>query len=197
MPLQVHLDAAVLRPALLGDVDDAHDLDTREHRRQQTARRAVALDQHAVDPVADADAVGERLDVDVAGPQADRLLNDEVDQLDDRGVAVVRRRPAAVAVDSVSVKSMAVSVNSGQHRVHRLGFRLAVVPVDGLDDLLARRQDRLDVFVQDELQLLHGVEVARVAHDDLERAVLLRQRQDDVFAGDRLGHQFDDRRRGW
>ena len=41
-----------------------------EQRGQQPARRAVALDQHAVDPVADPDAVGERLDVDVAGPQA-------------------------------------------------------------------------------------------------------------------------------
>ena len=87
-----------------------HDLDTRQDRGQQPARRAVALDQHAVDPVADADAVGERLDVDVAGPQADRFLNDQVDELDDRGIALRRRPPAAVA--SVSVKSMAVSVNS-------------------------------------------------------------------------------------
>ena len=80
----------------------------------------------------------------------------------------------------------------GEHRVDRLGFGLAVVPVDGLDDLLARRQDGLNIFVQDELEFLNGVEVGRVAHDDLERAVLLRQRQDDVFAGDRFGHQFDD-----
>ena len=73
----------------------AHDLDTGEQGGQQPARRAVALDQHAVDAVADADAVGERLDVDVAGPQADRFLNDQVDQLDDGGVALVlgRRRP--------------------------------------------------------------------------------------------------------
>ena len=91
LPCDGHLDAAVLRPALLGDVDAAHDLDTREHRGQQPARRTVALDQHAVDPVADADAVGERLDVDVAGPQADRFLDDQVDQLDDRGVALLAR----------------------------------------------------------------------------------------------------------
>ena len=64
----------------------------REHRGQQPARRAVALDQHAVDAVADADAVGERLDVDVAGPEADRFLNDQVDELDDRGVALLARQ---------------------------------------------------------------------------------------------------------
>ena len=89
LPLDGHLDTAVLGPALLGDVDAPHDLDAGDHRGQQAARRAVALDQDAVDAVADADAVGERLDVDVAGPQADRFLDDQVDQLDDRGVAVV------------------------------------------------------------------------------------------------------------
>ena len=68
-----HLDPAVLGPALFGDVDLAHDLDAGGQRRQQPARRAVALDQHAVDPIADPDAVGERLDVDIAGPQVDRL----------------------------------------------------------------------------------------------------------------------------
>ena len=82
-----------------------------QHRGQQPARRAVALDQHAVDAVADADAVGERLDVDVAGAQADRFLDDQVDELDDGGIALVAAagRPRS---RSVSVKSMAVSVNS-------------------------------------------------------------------------------------
>ena len=53
-------------------------------------------------------------------------------------------------------------------------------------------EDRLDVLVQDELKLLHRVEVGRIAHDDLEHPVFVRQRQDDVFAGHRFGHQFDD-----
>ena len=99
----------------------AHDLDARDHRGQQAARRAVAFDQDAVDAVADADAVGERLDVDVAGPQADRFLDDQVDQLDDRGVAVVADGRHARSA-SVSVKSICVSVNSGEHRVDRFGF---------------------------------------------------------------------------
>ena len=68
------LDPAVLGAALLGDVDLRHDLDAGEHGAQQPAGRAVALDQHAVDPVADADPVLERLDVDVGGPQLHRLL---------------------------------------------------------------------------------------------------------------------------
>src|SRR5207244_3579524 len=41
LALDGHLDSAVLGSPFLGDVDLTHDLDTRDHRRQQTARRAV------------------------------------------------------------------------------------------------------------------------------------------------------------
>src|SRR5262249_38159764 len=46
-----------------------------------------------------------------------------------------------------------------------------------------------------ELKLLDGVEVARVAHDDLEGAVLGGQRQDHVFASHGFGYQLDNRLR--
>src|SRR5439155_12590073 len=84
-----HLDTAVLGASLFRDVDRPHDLDTRHHRGQEAPRRRVALDQDTVDAVAHPDAVGERLDVDVAGPQADGLGDDQVDQLDHRGVGVL------------------------------------------------------------------------------------------------------------
>ena len=67
------LDPAVLGSAFLGDVDEAHDLDTADDRTQQPSRGVVALHQHAVDAIADPDPVGERLDVDVAGAHAARL----------------------------------------------------------------------------------------------------------------------------
>src|SRR5262249_41950773 len=89
LPLDRHLDAAVLGAALLGDVDAAHDLDARGHRGLEPAGRTVALDEHAVDAVAHPNAIGKRLDVNVAGPGLDGFLNDEVDQLDDRRIALV------------------------------------------------------------------------------------------------------------
>ena len=52
-----------------------------------------------------------------------------------------------------------------------------------------------DLAVENELQLLERLVVERIAHQHLERAVLFGQRNHGVFAGDRLGHQFDDRRR--
>ena len=99
----------------------------------------------------------------------------------------------APAVCSVSVKSMAVSVNSASIESTDSVSRLAVVPVDGLDDLLAwQRAPAVMSLFRMNWSFCDGVEVGRVAHDDLEHAVFLRQRQDDVFAGHRLGHQFDD-----
>ena len=50
-----------------------------------------------------------------------------------------------------------------------------------------------DVLVQNELELLDGVVVGRVRGDDLEDVAFEGERQHDVFAGHRLGHQFDDR----
>ena len=58
---------------------------------------------------------------------------------------------------------------------------------------VARRD--IHFAVENELQLFERLVVERVADQHLERAILLGQRNDRVFAGDRLGHQFDNRRR--
>ena len=67
------LDAAVLRQALLGDVQVAENLDARNDRRLKALdlRRHRHLLQHAVDAVADAQLVFERLEVNVGGAQLD------------------------------------------------------------------------------------------------------------------------------
>ena len=96
---------------------------------------------------------------------------DQVDQLDDRGVVVLLGRRQLLG----RLRFGHVDLRIGEfrdHRVDRLGFGLAIMPVDGLDDLLARSQDRRDFLVQDELQLLQRVEIGRIAQDDLEGAVL-------------------------
>ena len=85
----------------------------REQGTQQPPRRAVALDQHAVDAVANAHAILERLDVDVRGPELHRLANHQLHQPHDRRAGFVDDFVAAAGVScSVSVKSIAVSVNS-------------------------------------------------------------------------------------
>src|SRR5262249_4338416 len=145
--LDRHLDPAVLGATLLGNVDRRHDLDAREDRGQEAAGRAVAFDQDAVNSVPDPDAVSEWLDVDVAGPQADGSLDDQVNEFDDRGGASFE------ALARGGIRRGEVDGGVGellQHRVHGFRFRLAVVPVDGLDDLLAAGEHGLYIFVQDE-----------------------------------------------
>jgi hypothetical protein len=66
-------DAAVLRQALLGDVELRHDLDARHHQRRHGAPGLQHLAQHAVDAEADHEPVLERLDVDVRGVFLHRL----------------------------------------------------------------------------------------------------------------------------
>ena len=60
-----HLDPAVLRSALLRDVDRTHDLQTREQGCEEPSRSGVALNEHPVDAISNPDAVHERLDVDI------------------------------------------------------------------------------------------------------------------------------------
>src|SRR5205823_7522731 len=151
LALHGHLDSAVLGSPFLGDVDLTHDLDTRDHRRQQPARRAVTLHQHAVDAVADPDTIGERLNVNIAGAKVDGFLDDQIDEFDDGGVAFVlgsgRRGQGGLAEIDGRVGELL------QHRVDRFRFRLAIMPVDRLDDLFAGGQDRLNVLVEYEGKL--------------------------------------------
>src|SRR5207302_1849753 len=124
------------------------------------------------------------------GAQANRLLDDQVDELDDGGIALLE---GGAAGESFRLGEVDGGVGElRQHRVDRLRLALAVVAVDRLDDLLARGEDGLYIFVQNELEFLNGVEVGGVAHDDFEGPVVLGHGQDDVLAGDRFGDEFDD-----
>ena len=72
-PAILQADAAVLRQALLGDVQLRHDLDARDHQRRHRALALQDLAQHAVDAEAHHQPVLERLDVDVRGVFLHRL----------------------------------------------------------------------------------------------------------------------------
>ena len=73
LPGTLQLEAAVLRHALLGDVELGHDLDARDDRAVELlGDRLHRRLQHAVDAVLDVHRVVLRLDVDVAGAPLDR-----------------------------------------------------------------------------------------------------------------------------
>ena len=192
------LDPAVLGAAFLGDVDRAHDLEAADDRAQEPAGGVVAFHQHAVDPVADPDPVGERLDVDVATPGCVHgFLDDQVHQLDDRRVAFLQGvggarlaagRPVLGEVDRGVGELL-------EHRVDRLGLggRPAIILVDRLDDRFLGGERDLDLAVQHEPQLVDRLEVERIMHDHTDGAALLGEGHDDVLAGERFGDELDDR----
>ncbi len=89
-------------------------------------RRAHDLVQHAVDAEPDPQVPLGRLDVDVGGAVLDRLGDEQVDELDDRGVlddlldageVVVSRRPTSIAQREVVELGLAavVAVDRGEH----------------------------------------------------------------------------------
>src|SRR4029453_10146005 len=60
---------------------------------------------------------------------------------------------------------------------------------------VARGEGDFDAAIHDKTALFDGVDVVRVADDDLQCVLILREREDDVFAGNRLGHELDHRLR--
>ena len=80
----VFLDAAILREAALGDVHVRHHFHARNDRQREMARRRRHFVKRAVDPVADLEFVLEGLEMDVARPVLDRLIQNQIDEADDR-----------------------------------------------------------------------------------------------------------------
>ena len=79
-------DPAVVRHALLGDVEPGHDLDPADKQRRQRAGRRQHLAQHPVHAETHHQAALLRLDVDVGHALADGFQQDGVDQAHDRRV---------------------------------------------------------------------------------------------------------------
>ena len=75
--------AAVLREAALGDVQIAHDLDSRGEGHLHVLGRRRHVHQRTVNAIAQADGLLEGLDVDIARAVFDGLHDDKIGQLND------------------------------------------------------------------------------------------------------------------
>ena len=130
---QAQLEAAVLRHALLGDVELRHDLDARDDRAVEAlVDRPHRRLQHAVDPVLHVHRVVLRLDVDVAGAALDGGVDRRVDQADDRariGRELLDRELLLARSSSRRICSWKLSVASSSTRCR--AFALLQDRLDG------------------------------------------------------------------
>jgi len=187
---KLHLDAAVLGQAALGDVQLGHHLDARRDGVLQPQWRLHDLVQHAVDAEADAEHLLVRLHVDVAGALADGVGEERVHQLDDRRLlgGLLQLLEVDLVLGADDLHALA---HLREHRVV-LGVRVVVVALDRRLQNRGRRGRHLHVVAGEELHLVDGHEVRRVGHRDGERGAHEARRDDVVLADERGRHDAED-----
>ena len=165
LALDAHVDAPVLRQALLGDVHARHDLDAGDQRGLVALelRRHRRLVQDAVNAVADAQLVFRRLEMNVRRAVLERLPDDLVDELDDAGFLV------ALGDFLVLAHQQFERLVFG-HLIERLGAD-AVILLERLLDLDLGGQGKPHRAARVEPHRVEHRRVERVAHRHLQRAV--------------------------
>jgi len=126
-----------------------------------------------------------RLDVNITGVDPDGVLNDRVDQLDDRRVGHLVRDLLGDAHHFLDIEFLLQLLDG------LLGLFFAVVGIDGVHDLLAGADPRADLFTGHIADLVDGNKVQRVVHDQHDLVVLDRDRDQHVL----LGHFLVDQAR--
>src|SRR5581483_9105292 len=190
-------DAAVLRQALLADVELGHDLDARSDGVFQFHGRRHDGLQHAVNAEADAVLLLVRLHVDVAGAALDRVGKDEVDELDDgRFVGgpfqVFEGEFFFVAGGKLDI---GFGLADGGHDLFQVLFLGGAVRLlDAGHDRAFRGDDGLDVEAGHELDVVHGEDIRGVHHGDGQRRADAAERQDLIALGGFVGDELDHRR---
>jgi hypothetical protein len=193
-PMHLELDPAVLRHALLGDVQLRHDLQAAEDRGLE----AIDLGRHglfledAVDAVADLHAAGLGLQVDVARPGLDRLDQDLVDQPHHRGLLGLFGRLRVVELDLLEHLDLGVLLLR-QEAVDRLGPD----PEMGLDQpgqLVGQGKHRGNAHPHRGTDRVEGMEIQGIADRHDQRALLTAERKHAIAVNQLRGEIVQDGR---
>jgi len=169
----------VLRDEPLGDIELGHDLDTANDRSLEVLGRGRHLVQDAVNPVLDPKLVLERLDMDIAGAVVDRFEDDQVHQIDQRGLAdQILQIPHGVNrfrhVDGVDLV--------GQRVGHPCSGR-PVVPPEGVSQNPWPNVLAGNIQTANRRQIINRTEVERILHRQFKSAIIDTQRQGAIAMG--------------
>jgi hypothetical protein len=190
--LDDHVQPAVLRLAMLGDVHLGHHLHARDHGRMQVAPRAQHFAQQPVDAEPHRRMRPARLDVDVAGPLADGLHDQVVDEIDD-GAAVGQ----CVDLAQVDVDGVDLQFDGVVGKIGRDGVDLEALLVHAADHPLDGRphgEYRSHGQPGDPLELVDLFQVLRLGHGDGQHAADVEHGQHAIRFGDVPGHDSDHQR---
>src|SRR5208337_755566 len=199
LPSDLHLehDPAILRQALLADVELGHDLEAGGDSVLQFQRRIHDQLQNTVNAEADAEFLFVGLHVNVAGPALYSIGKHQVHELDD-GSFVGRFFQFAEFELLLFALHLDVGFAGIVDRLHYVFelflFGSAVGLVDALDNRAFRGHNRLNVEAGHELDIVHGKDVGGVDHGDGERSADAAQRQDLIAFRGFVGNQLDDGR---
>ncbi len=186
------LEAAVLRTPPFGDVEVGKDLDARADGVVERLRRGGALDELAVDAVAEARILLHRLEMDVGRLRLQRLDHDRVDHADDRRLACgvhgrIERRVGRLDLARGHLDLAVVAIHDVFHRKGRvLGVLRLLQALDGVRQLVRRDDDGPDLALAPARDLLLRGQVEGVGEGDGEPPMDLHER-DRLDAAPRLG----------
>ena len=181
------LDATVLRPALFDDVHAAQQLDAAGHRSHHPAGHLVDLVQHTVNAEARDAELAPRLEVDVARPLVECILQQPIDDVDD------------VRVVGLDLAAELDQLLEARHQWRRSGLGSApdllrqLVELGRIAcDVERIRNDALDLLLRDLLDLAFPSGLERLAGGDRHLVAAHSHRQDRVGRGIRRRHHVDD-----
>ena len=178
---------AVLGLARFGDIHLGHDLEAGDDRGLDRLGAAHHLVQDAVDAEPNTQVVLLRLDVDVGGAVGDGLLDDVVDELD--------RRRFDVDVGELVEFLVGTAPRADEHVLSSVLGDLVVL-LDGREDVVLRRDRRLDLAAGDDPEVVEREDVLRVGHRDHEHVVAQLDRHESVARREFLGHDDNGGRLG-
>ena len=161
---------------LLGQVNPRHDLHSVDHRALHSFGNVVALDAYAVNAIPYTDAVGHRLDVNIAGPHLDRFVDDHRDQANDRGGALIERLVAVDVAPEVAdlffeAVDRLVDAHVGPHEL-----------VNVRPDACPGGQAGQQLPSETKTEHVQRAEVLRIGDDDLQASAFLAQRNHVMLA---------------
>ncbi len=139
--------------------------------------------QHTVNPVAHAEGLGQRLQVNIRSPHFERLGNDRINQLDERRVRCHHRAVGRRSRLDLNMLTREVFNRLLEPRVSRHPTPLRVILAQRRLNVRLGGDAQVDLRAQQMRQAVNRVEVRRVREGDRDAVVVFEDRHDPVFSG--------------